>query len=59
MEKIHQIAELFKKGYSTWEQIKNIEQLIEKHKEQTLDKDEEFTRWAARSEALKDRIATN
>lgn len=59
MDRIHQIAQLFKKGYTISAQINENERLIEKHKESTMEQDEEFMRWKARSEALKDRVHVN
>ena len=43
-------------SYKIGKEIVRIESLITKRKEQIIEKDDEFMRWKARSEALKDRI---
>lgn len=53
------MAERFKMGYHISQQIHENEEMITKHKETTLEKDEESMRWKARSGALSDRIKVN
>ncbi len=57
--KVYEIAKAFKKGYIIAQGIADCQSKIEKHKEQTLDKDQENLRSEARINALQGRIEVN